>query len=96
MISVQEWKKVIGGGMEELLVQYNASPEDKVPVQYIGPQVKEAKTNTILYPNENILLEKYFSHQIQLWSSRLQEFSPDQLFYFYNERDVSMAQYEVA
>ena len=43
MISLQDWKKIIDGGMEELLQQYNADPEDKVPVQYIGPQVKQAK-----------------------------------------------------
>jgi len=58
----EDWKKIIDGGMEELLEQYNADPEDKVPVQYIGPQ-------------------------IQLWPSKLQDFTPDQLFYFYNERD---------
>ena len=31
--------------------------------------------------------------QIQLWPSKLQDFTPDQLFYFYNERDVSMTVY---
>ena len=31
--------------------------------------------------------------QIQLWPSKLQDFTPDHLFYFYNERDVSMTVY---